>query len=1084
MPRVAQARSQLCEINLRSLLILFLGLLCLSPVVAAPLRVGILTVRPAEQTEIRWQPFVEYLEAHLGRRVELRAHGYDSLNRAIDQNRIDVVLTNPAHYILLKHRKSFSAPIVTRIPKEGQYRLSVFGGVVFTRVDRQDISKLTDLAGKRIAATSEESLGGYQAQAFELLEAGVPAPKGDQLLVTGMPHDQVVYAVLEGKAEAGFVRTGILENLERKGKLNPKSIKILHRRYLNEFPYALSTHLYPEWPIVVSQSLDEEFARRLTIALLSLPPDSEAAQSAEIVGFSVPADYGSVEEILRRLRTPPFDKVSNFTLGDLWSHYSNWILAVGVLGILLIFMGIGLAFLYQRKRYEQREFLREIQESEAQFRKMIDASPVPFALNDDKLKVTYLNAAFIETFGYTLEEIPTLSHWWPMAYPDPLYAQWVTDIWQKHLTKAKSTGGKFEPIEVNIRCKNGETRSAIAGASPLGASFKGLHLVTLYDITELKRAKEAAEQTARLKSEFLANMSHEIRTPMNGIIGLSELALYQPLSEEIEGYLEKIHCSAKSLLGILNDILDYSKIEAGRMTIELAPFDLDTLLETLQNLFSQRASEKNLQFKISIFPEQTPRQLIGDALRLQQVLSNLIGNAIKFTDRGHVFLKVTSYPLDVLEFQFRFEVEDTGIGMSEKTIQNLFQPFTQADGSISRRFGGTGLGLAISRELLVRMGSEFQVKSAPGQGSVFQFEVPIRADSRLCGQPKVRLPASWQEAIETKMRPLSGTRILVAEDNSINQQVIRELLKRWGMEVKIANNGKEALYLLEKDDFDIILMDVHMPGVDGIEATRLIRQKWTDLPIIALTAGVTQQEHDQVLACGMNAFVGKPIQQELLAQVLINFTPAKTHPSTYVPTAEKTTEIKEILEIPSFNLKQLSAIFENKNTVMDLLRKFLQDTKREIDALEEAFEKQQAMEAKAIAHRLKGVAGNVGAIEIHREIEKLDTELREGNFNQKTLEALQQTYIRAVAQVLKEEHTQIQEKGVENQEVTPENLESLKTEIQKFLESMELVPEELMTTLKTSLPKELQPILIVLKQQIDGFEYEEALGTLASLVIQ
>jgi len=1081
MPRAAQALSQPCETNLRVLLILFFsGLLCSSPVLAAPLQIGVLTVRPAEQTEKQWQPFVEYLEAHLGRRVELHAYGYADLNHAIDQNRVDLVLTNPGHYILLKHRKSFSAPIVTRIPKEGQYRLSVFGGVIFTLADRQDISKLSDLAGKRIAATSEESLGGYQAQVFEMLEAGIPAPQGDRLLATGMPHDKVVYAVLEGKAEAGFVRTGILESLEKEGKLNPNSIKILHRRYLNDFPYTLSTHLYPEWPIVISQSLDEEFSRRLTIALLSLPPDSEAAQSAEINGFSVPADYGSVEDILRRLRIPPFDNVSNFTLGDLWFRYSTWILAVGVLGILLIFMGVGLTVLYQRKRYEQREFLREIQESEAQFRNMIDASPVPFALNDEDLNITYLNAAFIETFGYALEEIPTLLHWWPMAYPDPIYRQSIAKTWQEHLIKAQATGRKFEPIEVNIRCKNGEIRSAIAGASPLGNSFEDLHLITLYDITELKRAKEAAEQTARLKSEFLANMSHEIRTPMNGIIGLSELALYQPISEEIEDYLEKIHCSAKSLLGILNDILDYSKIEAGRMTIELAPFDLDTLLETLKNLFSQRASEKNLQFEILVSPEKTPRQLVGDALRLQQVLSNLIGNAIKFTDRGHVSLKVTSYPLDVLEFQFRFEVEDTGIGMSENTVQNLFQPFTQADGSISRRFGGTGLGLAISRELLVRMGSKFKVKSTLGQGSIFQFDVPIRVDSRLFGEPRICLPASWQEEIETKMGPLNGTSVLVAEDNSINQQVIRELLKRWGMEVKIANNGKEALYLLEKNDFDIVLMDVHMPGVDGIEATRLIRQKWADLPIIALTAGVTQQEHDQVLACGMNAFVGKPIQQELLAQVLLHWVPVKNRSTTYTPIAEKT---KGILEIPGFNLKQLHSIFENRNTIIDLLRKFLQDTKKEIDALEEAFEKQQFTEAKAIAHRLKGVAGNVGAIEIHRESEKLDAELRGGNFNQQTLEALHQTYVRAVAQVPAEETTQIQENSFGNQDTNSGNFESLKTEIKKFLESMELVPEELMITLKTFLPKELQPIYIVLKTQIDSFEYEEALNTLTSLVI-
>ncbi|CAK0775248.1 two-component system, sensor histidine kinase [Gammaproteobacteria bacterium] len=471
-------------------------------------------------------------------------------------------------------------------------------------------------------------------------------------------------------------------------------------------------------------------------------------------------------------------------------------------------------------------------------------------------------------------------------------------------------------------------------------------------------------------------MSHEIRTPMNAIIGLSDLALHhQPLDSTIRDYLEKIHRSSISLLGILNDILDYSKIESGRMSIENGPFNLDVLLDNLRNLFVLRAEEKSLDFVIEV-AAAVPRQLVGDGLRLQQILVNLLGNAVKFTEHGRVALRISVQALEPTQAYLIFRVEDTGIGIPRDMVTLLFQPFIQADSSISRRFGGTGLGLAISRELLLLMGSDCTVESTVGQGSAFTF--------RLLLGVMAETPSHAQNAlVDDPIHYRGSARILVVEDNPINQQVISELLKRWGLTAVIANHGKEALNHLASERFDVVLMDIHMPEMDGLETTRRIRQGMSgqDLPIIALTAGVTPQERNSALISGMNCFVGKPINQEELANALMRWIPlqlknTQNTSQASLPLARNNPhELNSNSERIKIDLRNLREIFKDQNGIFDILGKFSIISSDDLNEINQAILINDLKQVKAVSHRLKGAAGNVGAVDLHRAVAKLDAEL-------------------------------------------------------------------------------------------------------------
>ena len=519
---------------------------------------------------------------------------------------------------------------------------------------------------------------------------------------------------------------------------------------------------------------------------------------------------------------------------------------------------------------------------------------------------------------------------------------------------------------------------------------------------EILKSRNTAELLAQSKSEFLANMSHEIRTPMNAVIGLSQLALDKNVPGEVRDYLEKINTSAESLLRILNDILDFSKIEAGKLAIENTNFSLGAALDNLRDLFFLRAEEKSLDFHIEVDPA-IPDHLVGDALRLQQILSNLLGNAIKFTSRGSVILRLQLIEAEKSQVSVRFQVSDTGIGISGEDQAKLFQPFSQADSSITRRFGGTGLGLTISHRLLQLMGSDFLVESTPGKGTTISFDLLLGIASkdlhnevnRRHGERKAGvLSSDLRERGET----LRNHHVLIAEDNRINQQVVKEFLQLSGVTVDLANDGQEALQLLERNVYDAVLMDVHMPVMGGVEATEHIRgqERYAGLPIIALTAGVTQEERERCKASGMNDFVAKPVNPEELIGVLCYWIMRGTHLAKEPQPAhiEMPQQESALPDLPGFDLTNLMAMVGgDENIVVQLLRTLHEDSATTLAEVEARISENNLEEARKLVHAIKGSSGNLGATRLHAAAEALEKLLKQGKLDQEVYAKFRQAVL-------------------------------------------------------------------------------------------
>ncbi|HUQ91067.1 MAG TPA: ATP-binding protein [Bryobacteraceae bacterium] len=386
---------------------------------------------------------------------------------------------------------------------------------------------------------------------------------------------------------------------------------------------------------------------------------------------------------------------------------------------------------------------------------------------------------------------------------------------------------------------------------------------------ELERAMQQAQEASHAKSEFLANMSHELRTPMNGVLGMMDIVLDSPLTADQREQLETAQRCANSLLSLLNDVLDLSKIEAGKMLLERIPFDLRVLIDDAVRAQRPKASKKGIVLSVEVAPS-VPRKITADPLRMRQIISNLLSNAMKFTDRGSVRVRAFRTSLEQGQ-ELVFEVIDTGVGIPVDKLSFIFEKFTQADGSISRKYGGTGLGLAITRRLVQLHEGHLTVESKLGQGSSFRVFFP----SDVCVSEPVTEPepAVTASAPSEPRREKNGQSILVVEDNHVNQKVVTAILRKKGYHVDVANHGREALEYLDLLAYGLVLMDVQMPILDGLETTKVIRRdrRFRELPIVAMTAHAMSGDRERCLAAGMNGYIAKPLNPATLLRVVEEF---------------------------------------------------------------------------------------------------------------------------------------------------------------------------------------------------------------------
>lgn len=590
------------------------------------------------------------------------------------------------------------------------------------------------------------------------------------------------------------------------------------------------------------------------------PRDPLVGYPIAVSALGDPADM--LERVMNSKATPLF--VIAFTVITLVLVLSllGFEQRFNILVILCAMLGLAPVLMFHVYRCDMKErndAERALRESERRYRLLIEHSPDAIGVHE-RGRILYTNPAWAKLLG--------------ASDSNELIGKSVTEFFSpSSRTQVESIFGQLRggdmPLQQRLIRKDGTPLDVEISAVPLFHEGRHTVQVVMRDITESKHAEQEmsealqlAQQATRLKSEFLANMSHELRTPMNGVLGMADVLLTTTLTDEQREYAQIIHTSASSLMTLLSEILDLSRIEAGKIELESVPFDLRQIVTEACNLFSARAASKKLALSTS-FDAQTPSQVIGDVARIRQVLNNLIDNAIKFTERGAIQIQVTCGGIVNGLAKLHFAVEDTGVGIPLDKQEIIFEKFEQVDSSITRKWGGTGLGLAICREFIQLMGGKIGVRSAPQAGSRFWFMLDLPAT-------QVDFQELELNADEDRFH-LHGTRVLVVEDNEVNQVVISRMLENLGCQVELASTGKQAVEKTSQSDYALVLMDVNLPEIDGFEATRQIRlreDKAKHLPIVAVTAHAMRGDRQRCLSAGMDDYMSKPIDIANIAKAV------------------------------------------------------------------------------------------------------------------------------------------------------------------------------------------------------------------------
>ncbi|WP_375437450.1 PAS domain S-box protein [uncultured Hymenobacter sp.] len=645
---------------------------------------------------------------------------------------------------------------------------------------------------------------------------------------------------------------------------------------------------------------------------------------------------------------------------------------------------------------EQKNAEEALKRREEKYRRIIEQMKLGLVETNLVDEVVYVNQVFCETLGFSTTEIVT------QDFLRPLLTQETSQVARE---------GE-DAYELSARSKDGSPKWLLVSRAPVYDDERhiiGTIRITL-DIThqkelenKLRKAKEHAEESSRAKELFLANMSHEIRTPMNAILGMSQLLAKTPLRPDQDDYLQAIATSGENLLVIINDILDLSKIEAGQLQVEKIGFNVSQLMAQIEKTLLYKAEEKGLSFVTEIAPE-LPHVLLGDPYRLTQVLLNLAGNAIKFTEKGRVSISCELVGQETKAVEIKFTVADTGIGIAPDYLHHIFQEFSQEDSSVTRKFGGTGLGLSISKSLVNLMGGELQITSEKNKGTASTFSL-VLVEGAEADMPR-------KEVTDHRFREkLRGKEVLVVEDNKFNRQIARALLTNAHIKVAEAENGALAVEMARTHHYDLILMDVQMPVMNGLEATSVLRQELAlSTPIIALTANAIKGEREKCLAAGMNDYLAKPFQEDELLKLIGDWVLDTHQPNSETPQSAPATVATS--QPPA--LYKLDLLYQigqgDKEFVVLMLESFIESCEEAVHDLNKVLHTYDVKLLRATTHKLKPSLDHLHMHQLLPLVEHLDK--WDAAFDAAVLPPLIETVVELLQQTIGLMHNDLSEKVV------------------------------------------------------------------------